>query len=148
MEQYLWILWLVIFITMVVVEASGPNLVSIWFAVGSLVALIISLIPGVAWWIELIVFIVVSATTLFALRPICKGFLKRNLFNSNIDSFAGKKGLVVEEISFLNPGLVRIGDIKWSAVPLNKDEKICVDEVVEVVSVNGNKLTVKKVEVK
>lgn len=148
MEQYLWIMWLVIFIVMVIVEASGPNLVSIWFAVGSLVALIISFIPGVTWWIELIVFVVVSATTLLALRPACRRFFKRNIFKSNIDSFTGKKGLVVEDITSLNPGSVKIGDIKWSAVPLNKDEKLLVNDVVEVVSVNGNKLTVKKVEEK
>ena len=58
MEQYLWIVWLAIFVIAVAVEASGPSLVSIWFAIAALVTMIISFIPGVAWWIELIVFIV------------------------------------------------------------------------------------------
>ena len=64
---------------MLIVEAIGPNLVSIWFALGALVALIVSFIPGVAWWIELIVFVVVAATTLLALRPLFKGLLKKNI---------------------------------------------------------------------
>lgn len=148
MEQYLWIFWLVIFIVTLIIEATGPNLVSIWFALGALVSLIISFIPGVAWWIQLIVFVLVAGASLLALRPVFKRFLKRNIFKSNIDSFAGKRGFVKEEISFLKPGLVKIGDVSWSALPLDKDETIAVDEIVEVVTVNGNKLIVKKVEVK
>ena len=148
MEQYLWIIWLVIFISMVVVEASGPNLVSIWFALGALVALIISFIPGVAWWIELIVFVVVSAASLLALRPVFKHLLKRNIFKSNVDSFQGKRGYVVEDITYLIPGAVKMGDVKWSAVPQDKNTTFLKGEVVEVVSVNGNKLIVKKVEEK
>ena len=148
MEQYLWIIWLVIFISMLVVEASGPNLVSIWFALGALVALIISFIPGVAWWIELIVFVVVSAASLLALRPVFKHLLKRNIFKSNVDSFQGKRGYVVEDITYLIPGAVKMGDVKWSAVPQDKNTTFLKGEVVEVVSINGNKLIVKKVEEK
>ena len=148
MEQYLWIIWLVIFISMLVVEASGPNLVSIWFALGALIALIISFIPGVAWWIELIVFVVVSATALLALRPIFKLLLKRNIFKSNVDSMQGKRGYVTEDITYLVPGAVKLGDVKWSAVPQDKNMTFIKGEVVEVVAINGNKLIVKKVEEK
>lgn len=146
MEQYLWIIWLAIFVLAVIVEASGPNLVSIWFAVGSLVSLIISFIPGVAWWIQVIVFVVLSVVSFIALRPIFKRFMKHNLFNTNIDSYTGKKGIVVEEITMLNPGSVKIGDVKWSAIPLDEKEKFNVNDVVEVVAISGNKLIVKKVE--
>lgn len=148
MEQYLWIIWLAIFALAVIIEASGPNLVSIWFAIGSLVSLIISFIPGVAWWIQVIVFVVLSVVSFIALRPIFKRFMKHNLFNTNIDSYTGKKGIVVEEITLLNPGSVKIGDIKWSAIPLDEKEKFNVNDVVEVVAINGNKLIVKKVEEK
>ena len=148
MEQYLWIIWLVIFIAMLVVEASSPALVSIWFAVGALITLIISFIPGVPYWVEIIVFVAISASTLLALRPMFKRFLKRDIYKSNVDSIEGKRGFVVEEISELSPGSIKIGDIKWSAVPLNKDETLHINDVVEVVSINGNKLTVKKVEEK
>ena len=148
MEQYLWIIWLTIFALAVIIEASGPNLVSIWFAVGSLVSLIISFIPGVAWWIQVIVFVVLSVVSFIALRPIFKRFMKHNLFNTNIDSYTGKKGIVVEEITLLNPGSVKIGDVKWSAIPLDEKEKFNVNDVVEVVAISGNKLIVKKVEEK
>ena len=66
MEQYLWIVWLAIFVIAVIVEASGPSLVSIWFALGALVTLIISFLAP--WWVQLIVFIVVSTAALFTLK--------------------------------------------------------------------------------
>ena len=48
----------------------------------------------------------------------------------------------------LNPGSVKIGDVKWSAIPLDEKEKFNVNDVVEVVAISGNKLIVKKVEEK
>ncbi len=146
MEQYMWIIWLSLFVLMIVIEASGPALISIWFAFGALISLIVSVIPGAPWWSELIIFIVISISTLLALRPIFKKYLKRNTVRTNIDSFIGKKGYVIEDISFLRPGAIKIGDISWTAIPANEKETIKEDEIVEVVSLNGNKVIVKKVE--
>ena len=148
MEQYMWIVWLSLFVIMLVVEASGPALVSVWFSFGALVALIVSFILGVSWWIELIVFVVISAATLLALRPVFKKYLKRNSFKTNVDSFVGKRGYVIEDITFLKPGAVKIGDVSWTAIPVDEKEKILENENIEVVAVNGNKLSVKKVEEK
>jgi membrane protein implicated in regulation of membrane protease activity len=145
-EQYMWIIWLVLFVAMLIIEAVGPALVSIWFALGAVIALILSFIPEVAWWIEVIVFVVISIATLLALRPILKRYIKRNNYNTNIDSFTGKRGYVIEDITYLRPGAVKIGDVSWTAIPVNKDEKIVENEIIEVVAVNGNKLIVKKVE--
>ena len=145
-EQSMWIIWLVLFVAMLIIEAIGPALVSIWFALGAVIALILSFIPEVAWWIEVIVFVVISIATLLALRPILKRYIKRNNYNTNIDSFTGKRGYVIEDITYLRPGAVKIGDVSWTAIPVNKDEKIVENEIIEVVAVNGNKLIVKKVE--
>ena len=148
MEQYMWIIWLSLFVIMVIVEASGPALVSIWFALGALIALIISVIPGAPWWVELIVFIVISTATLLALRPIFKKYLKRNVVKTNMDSFIGKKGYVIEDIAFLKPGAVKIGDVSWTAIPVNEKDTIKENEIIEVVAISGNKIIVKKVEEK
>ena len=145
-ENYMWIIWLVLFVAMLIVEASGPALVSIWFSFGAIVALILSFIPGVEWWIEVIVFVVISVATLLALRPVLRKYIKRNKYNTNIDSFTGKRGSVIEDMTYLRPGAVKIGDVSWTAIPANKDETIVENEIIEVVAVNGNKLIVKKVE--
>ena len=49
MEQWMWIIWLVVFVLALVIEAIGTDLVSIWFAAGAVVAIILSLIPEVPW---------------------------------------------------------------------------------------------------
>jgi len=145
-ETYTWIIWLSLFVVMLGVEAIGPALVSVWFSFGALVALILSFIPEVAWWIEVVVFVVISLATLLALRPIVKRYYKRNNYNTNIDSFTGKRGYVIEDIAYLKPGAVKIGDVSWTAIPVDKNETILENEVIEVVAVSGNKLIVKKVE--
>ena len=148
MEQYMWIIWLSLFVIMIIIEASGPALVTIWFAFGALISLVISFIPGVTWWIELIIFVVISTVALLALRPIFKKYLKRNVIKTNMDSFVGKKGYVIEDITFLKPGAVKIGDVSWTAIPVNEKETIHENEVIEVVAISGNKIIVKKVEEK
>ena len=145
-ETYTWIIWLVLFVAMLGIEAAGPALVSIWFSFGALIALIVSFIPEVPWWVEVIVFVVISIATLLALRPILRRYIKRNNYNTNIDSFTGKRGYVIEDITYLKPGAVKIGDVCWTAIPVNREEEILENEIIEVVAVNGNKLIVKKVE--
>ena len=145
-ETYTWIIWLVLFVAMLGIEAAGPALVSIWFSFGALIALIVSFIPEVPWWVEVTVFVVISIATLLALRPILRRYIKRNNYNTNIDSFTGKRGYVIEDITYLKPGAVKIGDVSWTAIPVNREEEILENEIIEVVAVNGNKLIVKKVE--
>ena len=148
MEAYMWIVWLGLFVLMLIIEAIGPALVSIWFSFGALIALIVSFIPGIPWWVEVIVFLVISIATLLALRPLARKYFKRNSVRTNVDSFVGKRGYVIEDITLLRPGAVKIGDVSWTAIPVKEDETILENEIIEVVAVNGNKLTVKKVEEK
>ena len=147
-ETYMWIIWLSLFVVTLGIEALGPNLVSVWFSFGALIALIVSFVPGVAWWIQVVIFVVISLAALLALRPLTKRYFKRNNYNTNIDSFTGKRGYVIEDITLLKPGAVKIGDVSWTAIPVDKKETILENEVIEVVAVSGNKLLVKKVEEK
>lgn len=130
----------------------GPALVSIWFAAGALVSLVLSLfslIPDVTipWWVQVIVFVVVSAITLMALRPLSLKYSKKNnTISSNVDSLVGKRGLLEEEIKPFEPGVCRLNDVLWTAISTNGKETIAAKSVVEVVAIQGNKLLVKKVE--
>lgn len=148
-ETYMWIIWLVLFVIMIVIEFASPELVSIWFAAGALVSLIVSFIPGTVWWIEVIIFVVISIAAVLCLRPTVKRFLRSGeIIKTNVDSLIGKKGYVIENITYLRPGAVKINDVSWTALPLNQNETILENCVIEVVAVSGNKLVVKKVEEK
>ena len=145
MEQYMWIVWLVLLVLMIIIEAAGPALVSVWFAVGALVSMIVSFIPKVPWWVEVIVFFAVSLISFFAIRPILRKRMKRDVIQSNVDSLVGKSGKVTEDILPLDGGEVKINDVIWRANSLD-DKLIEKDSIVEVVSINGNKLIVKRTE--
>ena len=120
-------------------------------ALVSLVLSLFSLIPGVTipWWVQVIVFVVVSAITLIALRPLSLKYSKRNnVISSNVDSLVGKRGLLEEEIKPFEPGVCRINDVLWTAISTNGKETIAEKSIVEVVAIQGNKLLVRKVEEK
>ena len=146
MEQWMWVLWLGLFVLALVIEAVGTDLVSIWFAGGALVALIVSFIPNVAWWIQLIIFMSISIVCLFAFRPLVHRYLRQGLINSNIDEMKGKKGLLTEKIDLLHQGVCKINDVSWTAIAQTDKENIPAGSIVEVLAVVGNKLIVKKVE--
>ena len=145
-ETWMWAIWLGLFVLALVIEAVGTDLVSIWFAAGALTALIVSFIPGVDWWIQLIIFMAISIACLLCLRPLVHRYLRRDLVNSNIDEMKGKKGLWIEKIDLLHQGVCKINDVRWTAISANEKDKIPAGSTVEVLAVSGNKLIVKKVE--
>ena len=144
-ETWMWVIWLSVFVLSLIVEAVGTDLVSIWFAAGALVALLISFIPGVTWWIELIVFFVVSLALLLSLRPLVHHFMRRDIQRSNIDEIVHKKGIMVAKIDLLHQGEVKINDVIWTAIGANETDSIPVGATVEILAVSGNKLVVKKI---
>ena len=143
MEQYMWIVWLVAFVLFIIIEAIGTDLVTIWFAGGALIALIISFIPNVPWWVQLIVFFVISIVCLFAVRPLARKYMRGKIVKSNVDSLVGRKGMLLEDISAFKRGIVQLGDVKWTAVGIEDNTKIDAGTVVEIVAISGNKLIVR-----
>lgn len=146
MEQYMVWIWLFIFISAIIVEAISQDLVSIWFSVGALVALILSGFELIPWYIETIVFIIASLTMVICTRPLAKKLLNNAIRNTNIDEYVGKQVKVLKEISKFEDGQVKFHDIIYSACLLEEEtETISEGEIVEVVTFRGNKIVVKKI---
>jgi membrane protein implicated in regulation of membrane protease activity len=132
--DWAWIVWLVLMVVFLMAEASTVSLVSIWFAVGSLGALIANLLNA-PFWLQITVFFVLSATLLACLRPLVKKFIKPKITATNADSVIGSAGYVTEDIDNLSArGQVKLGGMFWSARstsgdPICKDTKIKVDRI-------------------
>ena len=146
MIEYLWAIWLGVFVLALIIEGLSSELVSLWFAFGALIALIVSLIPGVAWWIQLIVFTVISVATLFALRPILMKFMNRHKVQSNVDSLIHKKGKMTKACDQFNHGEVKIDGVIWTAI--SQEETVSIEQgaIVEITAIDGNKLIVKEIK--
>lgn len=134
-------IWTGLLILFAVIEAVTVQLVSIWFAVGSLAAVIASFF-GVSTNIQLVIFVAVSAVCFVITRPLVKKFSTSKIQSTNADRCIGQTAIVVEEIDNLNAkGQVKADGKIWSARSSN-DEIIERDTMVTVEKIEGVKLIV------
>lgn len=144
MQVSFWI-WLALVIVAVVVEIITSDMTSIWFAVGALVALILSIFEEVAWYVQLPVFLVVSFALLLLLRPVAKKYLSRNdNTKTNVDALSGQTVVLLTAPTLTEAGSAMIGDVKWSVVSENPQDEFQEGEIAEIVEVRGNKLIIGK----
>ena len=110
------IIWFIAMVVFMIVEAACPfHLVSVWFAVGALVAMVISMLGG-ELWLQIIAFCIVSGALLAALWPFIRKFLNPHLTKTNVDSVIGTEGIVTADIDNLNAvGQVKLGGMEWTA---------------------------------
>ncbi len=142
--NYVWFGLLILFIA---VEAATVGMVSAWFAAGALAALIVALI-GAEMWLQVLVFITVSAVALALLRPIVKKHFTPRLTRTNVDALVGKTCLCVTAIdNAASTGQVKIGDVEWTARSTT-GEPIAAGTQVKVDRVEGVKVYVTPVTVK
>lgn len=107
--------WLILMVVFLVTEASTVTMVSLWFAAGSLVALIVSLLHG-ALWLQITLFLAVSAILLTLLRPLVRKHITPKLTRTNVDAVVGTTGLVTASIDNVTAsGQVKLGAMVWTA---------------------------------
>lgn len=136
------IMWIALTIVFAVIEALTLQVVTIWFAVGSLGAIIANVVHA-SPLIQLIVFVALSILTLVIARPYLKKFTKTKTQPTNADVCIGKQAVVTEEINnTLATGQVKIRGIVWTA--RSADDGIVIPEgaVVTVKAIEGVKLIV------
>jgi len=136
--------WLIVFIVLVVIELITVGLVSVWFAAGALAAFISSYFTDNIL-IQLPIFIVVSIVSLIATRPILKKFFSKNIVKTNVNKLIGETAIVLEDLSKTNMGKVKVDGQIWSAINSEKG-RILKDSEVEILSIEGVKLIVRKRE--
>ena len=97
--------WFGLLLLFIWMEASTVTMISAWFALGSLAAMIVSFFSG-EFWLQVVVFFVVSAAFLLLLRPLAKKYFTPKIVKTNVDSVVGAQGKVLEEIDTLKKVLV------------------------------------------
>ncbi len=144
MQEYMIWIWLGVFVLSFILEAITQDLVSIWFRLGALVCVCIS--GFTEWWVQLIVFVAVSAIALLATRPLVKKILDRNERKTNSDDYVGQKVKTITDVTKFDGGEVKLNGIVYTAILMeDSDETIEKDIVVEVVAIKGNRLVIKKI---
>ena len=135
--------WLVLIVALIVIEAVTVQLMTIWFAVGAIAGLI-ACVFKLEVWLQILIFVIVSAVALIATRPFVKRFTKAGKEPTNADRYIGKNAVVVEAIDNIRgKGAVTIGGLEWTARTTD-GSTVEKDEIVTVESIEGAKLIVKK----
>ena len=116
MAEYMLFLWIALFVIFLVAEALTAQLTTVWFAAGSLVALILELAGVKNIGIQVAAFVAVSAVTLIATRPLVKKMINKKAVATNADRNIGCEAVVTEEINNLKAqGSVKVNGNIWSA---------------------------------
>lgn len=137
------IVWIVLLVVFLVVEAATVSMVSTWFAGGALLALIVCFLGGAAW-LQALVFFTVSIVLLALLRPLARKYFQPRLIKTNADSLVGSTCLVVEAIDNLTgTGRVKVGDVTWSARSESGDP-IPTGHQVKILKIQGVKVYVEE----
>ena len=135
MEAYMpFLLWGGLFVLTVLVEFATQQLVSIWFAAGSLAAFL-----AVCFGASL----AVSVLLLIFTRPICRRIFSFGIKDTNNQEI-GRIAVVIQEVDPVkNTGRVRLDGVDWIAV--SQDGTIIPENTsVRIEAVSGTKLTVSR----
>ena len=132
--------WLVLFVILALFELVTVNLVSIWFAIGAIIATFVSLVTDNIM-IHLAVFTITSILLLLLTKPFVKKIKRKDVVPTNLDRVIGKIGVVTEKIEKDGIGEVKVLGKRWSAY---SDKEIKENCKVKVLSINGVKLKVEE----
>lgn len=110
-----WALWLTAFLAFAVVEMLTLDLFFIMLGGGALAGLIADF-AGADFWLQIVIFCVVSLLMVVFLRPVALKHLHKGPEEqrSNIDRLIGQPALVIEAVTGTS-GLVKIGGDVWTA---------------------------------
>lgn len=140
------IIWFALMVAFIALEGSTVSLVSIWFAGGSLAAMIAAMFTD-SWLLELVLFVAVSALLLASLRPIVKKHVNPKITATNAQALLGKNAIVTESISNLAAqGAVKVNGVVWSARSTPETD-IPAGTLVRIDRIEGVKLFVSPAEV-
>ena len=136
------VIWLVAMVILLVVEAMVPGLISIWFAIGALAALISALFHAPVW-LQLVWFFAISILTLVLTRPFVKKYVNSRVTPTNADVVIGKDAVVTERIDNLHAqGAVMLDGKVWTARTEKEQVTVEAGETVRVLRIEGVKLIV------
>ena len=136
------IFWAVVVGIALLIEFYSCDMVSTWFGVGGMVAILLAAFEVSILW-QVLVFFIVSFTLLLTLRRITKQWLNVKTVPTNADSMVGLKiKLLADAIDGRSEA--KVNDVVWTVV-VEGDTPTAKGANVEVVRLEGNKLIAKTI---
>lgn len=109
------VIWLILMLVLAVMEAATTQLVTIWFALGALSALLASVFHAPVW-LQVTLFAAVSAVSLALTRPLARKLTRTGKVPTNADRVVEQTGVVRDTIDNTRAtGTVLVGGSVWTA---------------------------------
>lgn len=142
----LWWIWLIAAVALLYAEVHTQAFFALFFALGALAAAIASVF-GVDFWIQLIVFAVVSLAGVFGARRFVKQVMERRhksaVITGMYGGMVGQDALTLDEVGDEHhPGHAQLARTRWLAIS-NGPNAIPANTSVTVTDVRGTTLIVK-----
>ena len=148
MEQLAWIFWLVLGVILIIAEVFTLGFVLFWFGIGAIAAALVGLIGG-GFLLQFLVFATVSIALTAMSRTIFAKYLTHrdeDIVKMGVDSLPGQIGTVtIASKGALKEGAVKVYGSTWTAFPIDEETSLIEGEKVEVVSVKGSSIYVRRV---
>ena len=136
------VVWLIAMVVFLIVEGIVPGLVSIWFAIGALAALLAAVLRA-PLWLQVVWFLLVSVAALALTRPLAKKYVNARIQPTNADRILGKECVVREPIDNIQgTGAVAVDGKVWTARMEEDELTAAAGEVVVARRIEGVKLIV------
>jgi membrane protein implicated in regulation of membrane protease activity len=148
MEQYAWLLWIVLGVILIITETFTLGFVLLWFGIGALAAALVGLL-GFGMISQFLVFAIVSIALTALSRTIFARYYSHGdeeKIKTGIDSLPGQIGTVtIASKGALQEGAVKVYGSTWTAFPELGEEPLMEGEKVEVIRVQGSSIYVKRI---
>ncbi len=148
MDQLVWIGWLILGIGLIIAEIFTLGFFLLWFGIGALAAAFAGML-GAPFIVQFLIFAVLSVVMTAMSRTIFAKYLshsEENTVKMGMDSLPGQIGTVTGASSgALNEGAVKVFGSTWTAFPIDGESLLEEGEKVEVVSIRGSSIYVRRV---
>jgi membrane protein implicated in regulation of membrane protease activity len=146
MEQFTWILWIVLGLILIITEIFTLGFVLLWFGIGALAAALAGWL-GLGFGLQFLIFAIVSIALTAMSRTIFVNYFSHDgddTVKTGIDSLPGQIGTVtIASKGALQEGAVKVYGSIWTAFPIDDATPLVQGEKVEVVRVQGSSIYVR-----
>jgi len=148
MDQLVWIAWLVVGVALIIAEVFTLSFFLLWFGIGALAAALAAMF-GAPFIVQFAVFAIVSVALTAMSKTLFAKYLSHgdeNAVKMGMDALPGQIGTVTTASKgALNEGAVKVYGSTWTAFPIDGETLLEEGEKVEVVSIKGSSIYVRRV---
>lgn len=136
--------WLAVMIVLIVIEIATVSIGAIWFALGALAAVIVSVV-GAGTILQTVVFLAVSFATLIFTRPLAVKYINNARTRTNYEGIIGKTVRITQDVdNTVETGCAVVNGQDWTARAADNGCKLKAGSFAKVVDIKGVKLILEK----